>query len=349
MKNNRRLLIVNYTLDRNHKLLSHQVDIAKALVEEFEYVHILTMDNIVSKDFYVDYEIIRDRNRSKLGLVMRYYYLFFKILKNFKPEVVFFHMSPRQCALIAPLLRLLGVRQLLWYAHKSRPISLVLASLFCDKVLTCSTGSLTIDTYKKVVTGHHVDEGLFTGVPRPRPPKIGITIGRLDINKNLKMILESFEFAFENGMLDELYVVGSPSNEIQASEFNLSLSKLGSAKNHVRLLGEFSRSELPSLLSEADIFLHASIGSLDKAPIEAILMGLPVATINEEFRNLFGCWAPFANSNLNDEIAAISQAASVIRISHLETQIGVAKRNHTMINWIDNFSKLVNKLQYKLQ
>jgi glycosyltransferase involved in cell wall biosynthesis len=349
MKNNRRLLIVNYTLDRNHKLLSHQVDIAKTLVEEFEYVHILTMDKTVNKDFYVDYEIIRDKNRSKLGLAFRYYYLFFKLLRNFKPEIVFFHMSPRQSALIAPLLRLLGVRQLLWYAHKSKPISLVIASIFCDKILTCSTGSLTIETSKKIVTGHHVDEKLFTGIPHLRSPKIGITIGRLDINKNLGMILESFEFAFENGLLDELHVVGTPSNENQAQEFNLRLSKLGLAKNHVKLLGAFSRSDLSGLLSEADIFLHASVGSLDKAPIEAILMGLPVATINEEFRTLFGSWAPSADSNLNDEIMAISEAECDFRISQLEMQRGIAQRNHTLVNWVENFSKLVNTLPYKLQ
>lgn len=46
-----------------------------------------------------------------------------------------------------------------------------------------------------------------------------------------------------------------------------------------------SHEKIPEVLSKSDLFIHAFQGSLDKTTVEAVLMGLPLISINHEVNN----------------------------------------------------------------
>ena len=341
LKDKQRILIVNHTLNENHELLSHQVGITKALAKVFEDIYILTTENEVAADFFLNHLSIRNQHQPSNMDFFRYYYLFIKILFRFRPNVVFFHMAPKQCAMVGPLLRALGIKNILWYAHKSSPMSLKVSNLFCNKILTCSPGSLQIKTHKKVVTGHHIDEKIFYGTPKAEPMRCAITVGRVDNNKNFQVILESFAIAVEEGLLDRLIVVGNSSSLEDKQQFEKQLEATHLTDRQVICLGRVARVDLPGILSSADIFLHASTGSLDKAPIEALLIGLPIATINEEFIDIFDSWTHKTHPNLIQEIRAVLQLPTEARLVAIANKMTTAKKNHSLTSWATKFPQYI--------
>jgi glycosyltransferase involved in cell wall biosynthesis len=341
LKDRQRILIVNHTLNENHELLSHQVGITKALAKVFEHIYILTTENQVSVDFSLDYSSIRNQHQPSIKDFFRYYFLFINILFTFRPNVVFFHMAPKQCAMVGPLLRVLGIQNILWYAHKSSPLSLKICNLFCNKILTCSPGSLQIRTHKKEVTGHHIDEKIFYGSPKAEPVRLAITVGRVDNNKNFQVILESFANAAEEGLLDRLIVVGNSSSLKDKQQFEKQLEATHLTDRQVICLGRVARVDLPGILSKADVFLHASTGSLDKAPIEALLIGLPIATINEEFIDIFDSWTHKKHPSLIQEIRAMLELPTEARLRAIEEKMAIAQKSHSLTSWATKFPEFI--------
>ncbi len=54
-------------------------------------------------------------------------------------------------------------------------------------------------------------------------------------------------------------------------------------------------------LQTYDCFIHSFQGSLDKTIVEATFLGLPVITINNEYRNIFGSWN-LTNKGMNNSL-----------------------------------------------
>ena len=105
--------------------------------------------------------------------------------------------------------------------------------------------------------------------------------------------------------------------------------------------------KIPNILYEADVFIHASEGSLDKAPIESILMGIPVATINSEFHSIFGTWSKKKNPSIMDEIEALYSLPRESRIKFLAKQKQIALNDHSLQPWAKKFKKIVLSLENK--
>ncbi len=132
-------------MDESHAALSHQREVVCRLSEHFEKVSVITgsSSNSPTPANVVLHEINwREgrpvRNASKL------LYRFFKVTVTDRPTAVFSHMVPIHSAVTAPISRLLRIRHVLWYAHAATPISLRVATLFVNEILSSTAGSCNL-------------------------------------------------------------------------------------------------------------------------------------------------------------------------------------------------------------
>ena len=201
-------------------------------------------------------------------------------------DTVFVHMNPEYLVIAGPLWKFLRKRTALWYMHKTVSWRLVLGALFADSIFTASSRSLRLHTRKKHVVGHGVDISMLPQATAPLyPPLALITIGRISPVKRTHILLEAFALLRDSGIEAYFSIAGAPAGT-HGAQYEQQLRKqaegLGIA-DRVIFLGAVPHTELGPLLAESHLFLHASdTGSLDKASLEPLAVGVPVITVDEE-------------------------------------------------------------------
>jgi len=343
-----RVLVVNHTLDSSDSLLGHQLGVANAINREFQNFFVFTSTPPGSKEVTeFDYFVSSHHSRFRLVKACKLTRDFLKVLIHFRPDLVFFHMTPKHCAIFTPLLKLLKIKVFLWYAHKSIPCSLYISSKIVDKILTPSKGSVSIKSSKIHITGHHVDYDFFYARPKLDLGENAISVGRLDVSKRITEMIEAVSACKTKGLNLNYRLIGKPSSR-KDSEYM--------EANYFRAVEEgisFWADEIPSKLDlrdaiqKSDIFIHAALGSLDKAPIEALMAGLPVASVSEEFVRDFGTWSDLFPVTLDQEIEAIYSLSSEMRTSCVANKQKIASEIHSLSRWALNFRVLAEDTDCK--
>lgn len=114
------------------------------------------------------------------------------------------------------------------------------------------------------------------------------------------------------------------------------------ALNRIIELGSVSRSQLPNQLREADFFLHAFVGSLDKSVVEATFCKIPVISINPEYINEFGKWSTGTCSlTLNSELVAFLTMDEKKRNRIIDERCYIAREKHSFNSWILRLRKVL--------
>jgi len=223
-----------------------------------------------------------------LGRIRRYFN-FYKYLFSALPQAdaVFVHMIPAWVILIWPVTFIFRKKIYLWYTHKSITFSLRLAGKLVAKIFTASPESCRLRSKKIVATGHGIDTERFKSkdVPKAWALKL-LSVGRITPSKDYKFIIEAVGLTGGNAVLD---IVGEPVTETDVI-YKRKLEKLVLEKNlrgKVVFLGAKTQDEMPEIYNGHDVLAHASeTGSVDKAVLEAMSCGLPVATTSEAFKGM---------------------------------------------------------------
>ena len=338
------LLVFNYTLDESHPALSHQLELVEALSLKFEKIIVLSGsvnwvpsgNNIVvvSTNWVPGHNI---RN------ILNFYRKFLGILFTEPFFAVFSHMTLIQSFLTAPFLRFCKIPHYLWYAHKKNSLMLRFVSVIATGIITSTYGSCPIKTSKVKYVGQSVNEKKFT---RDASAKSSLNklvhIGRADPSKNLNTIIKAVH---ELRMLYpylQLTLVGSPSNLANARILQRLQLEWGEDVNQGWLifLDAIPRQQIPNLLAQNDIFVHAFVGSLDKTLIEATMASLPVATLNTEYQRDFGVWSSVP-VDLKEELESILN----LNFKHLQVEISerrsLAIRRHSLDHWVNSVSLIL--------
>ena len=326
-------------MNEENPIFGHQIDNVKVLCEYFSEVLVLTGESKygVPADNckVVSYEwIAGERAKSTL----RFLRIFIGVIFNFKPNLVFSHMTEVQSALIAPLLRITPIRHYLWYAHKSKSIYLRWCNFWINGIITSTDGSCPIRSKKVFVVGQAIDPKLFPFAKRDFSKKNRVIhTGRLDPSKNIELIISVFNECFKKDKEATLTFVGEPSTSAAFLYIKNLRNRFANEIEDGRLifLGNFPRTKLFNLLNKSDVFLHGFQGSLDKTVVEATLMGLPVITLNQEYLRQFGRWSldDSKSINLRDELLAYLnlEPADIELICEEKRRIALAK--HSLQNW----------------
>ena len=277
-----KLLIVTQTLDMNDPILGFFHRWVEEFAKRFETVTVIALNvGTYRLPAHVSVRTLgKELGMERTSRVLRYLALLISLRREYTH--VFAHMNPEYVIGGGPLWRLLGKKVGFWYVHGSVSWRLKFAAFFAHKVFTASKESCRIANSNVVVVGHGIDIDSFAPSGEMHPPSI-ISIGRFSPSKRLETVIGAcavLKKSFPNLKASLVGNAGAPEDEGYA----LRISEL--AKNAgVVMLPPVPHAGIPAILQGADVFLNASTtGSLDKAVLEAMSMGIVPVTSNVAFK-----------------------------------------------------------------
>ena len=145
-----------------------------------------------------------------------------------------------------------------------------------------------------------------------------------------------------------LEVIGSPSsNRLKDYEINVKTKFNSEVKSGwLKFTPNIPRSSLPDVLQLYDCFIHSFQGSLDKTLVEATFSGLPVITINNEYRKIFGSWdlgVSAGSNSLENEAQQLFRLDGCKRQREVERRYGIALEQHELNGWIERLVAILLK------
>lgn len=348
MSKRNNLLVFNYAMDPKDPIFSHQFDAVVALSVHFQKVIVLTSKCADRLQLPHNVQVFSSRWQPgrPMGGTFRFVLNLLFALTRYSPNVTFSHMTEVQSAIAAPILKFLRTPHYLWYAHISPSKYVKWGHFWCTGIITSTEGSCPVKSKKVHTIGQAINSKDFQFKSRNVGGQKFIHVGRLDPSKNLDRIIDLL-FGSENaGNNYRLLQIGSPSSpkfDLYKDEiFHKYRNLLDSGT--LQMISSIPRRDIPKQLSDSDVFIHAFQGSLDKTLVEATMSGLPVVTINREYRKIFGGWASDPEASLQQELQAyLSLIKGDFDVkSELYRRHTVALTSHSHDHWI---SALVGILQ----
>jgi glycosyltransferase involved in cell wall biosynthesis len=267
-----------------------------------------------------------------------------KIFAREKPDVVFSHMTEVQSLLAIPLTSTLKVPHYLWYAHKHKSSALRICRQFVTSIITSTDGSCPYSGEGVLAIGQAIDFDQFFRLPQNKLYRTQLVhIGRSDPSKRLDLIIEAFAFAELQISGLTLTIIGSPSsseNRVKLEEIKSKYQQLIS-NGSVIFLDSVSRDAVPGILQNFDLFIHAYNGSLDKSILESVTSGVPVATLNDEFRLEFGTWSGDQTANLGIELLSCLLEDPNALVRKVKQQQETIKESHSLDMWIERLATIL--------
>lgn len=340
------LLVINYAMDENDSVFPHQIEVVRQLAKKINQLYVITNKYHEPKKplpsnvqiFPINWQ--RGRHFTN---VLKIILVYIRVIKLQRSLVLFSHMTEVQSSILALFTKVMKIRHILWYAHKSRSVYLRWCSLWIDTILTSTRASCPLENRKVRAIGQAVDDSLFTYnetfefIESHR----WIHVGRIDPSKNIMLIIEQFHSYQKLEPKAILRLVGSPTpgNEKYLEAVEQRVKELG-LKN-IELLGKRNQIEIIELLRQSDLFIHAFQGSLDKTLVEATMVGIPVVTYNLEFRKEFFGWQKNPDQQSDEQYfhnelkaflgASVDQRKRISISNHT-----LAVRNHSQKSWISH-------------
>lgn len=334
-------------MDRQDPLLSHQYEAVSALATKFKKVTVITGKvgsiesnpkvEIISTDWTIGRPVV-----NLLKLLLKSFHV---IMKN-DFQSVFFHMTDLQAALISPIIRLTRKNQYLWYAHTYKSKYLTFASLWVSKVVTSTPGSCPIKSSKVIDIGQAINEKNFAQIPfHYLSLNKLIHIGRFDKAKNIDLLIEAVREIRKSQSDVRLTLVGTPANaESKAWANNLILESKESTENGWLIFKPaIPRGDIPKEIQQNGCFFHGYTGSLDKTLVESTMLRVPVITINQEYRDIFGAWSETNEFNLVNEFFAMRSLSNSELEMELDRRLAIARSGHSLDHWINELASLLER------
>jgi hypothetical protein len=334
-------------MDPTSQVFSHQIEVVELLSSYFDEIIVITGTQAPD----LEIKNVRIVNLGwKPGRSLRNFNQLLKvfpIVKSISGEYrVFFHMTDVFAAFFSPYFRLKRKRQILWYAHAHQSKYLKWANKWVDSIVTSTPGSCPETGNKVIYLGQGVDHKFFAQIAFEQLKLDGlIHYGRFDRSKNIDQIISSVEFMrYQNSQIS-LRIIGTPLN----NESQLWAREIESSWGYAIRVGwltfspAVNRRDIPQIIKENGVFIHAFQGSLDKTLIESTLLGVPVITLNKEYIKIFGSWSP-NNSEISlvEEYQFMRALKNKDLISELNRRRQLAVQEHSIVQWVD---KLVGELE----
>jgi glycosyltransferase involved in cell wall biosynthesis len=283
-----KLYIFNLATDLDNTLLAFTHDWIRACLSEANSVEVVsTHIGRIDLPSNVRVREIGGGNFPKRVVgILRLLRITVEIGLNRKQAVVFFHMTNRVAALIGLPLRIIGVRQGLWYSHSSIPISLKFAAKFSNILFSSSPHALPISNEKCKYVNHGIDFSRFPAVANLEidPQNTFISLGRVSPIKNLELFIDAVS---KSKSASKIINLAGPS--CAESEYQKSLVKFAETVGiTLRFLGEVPYPQVPTLLSQFSICYTGNPRTTDKAAIEAAAVGCFVISNEPDTRKLTG-------------------------------------------------------------
>jgi glycosyltransferase involved in cell wall biosynthesis len=325
-----KLLIVTQVMDKNHPILGFFHRWVEEFAKNCEQVLVICLEEGEHSlpDNVTVYSLGKDKKKASTFL---YLWRLNKISWQLRSEYddVFVHMNPEYVLAGFPAWKILNKKIGLWYTHGSVSRNLRLAEKIIFKIFTAAKEGSNIQSDKVFVTGHGIDTDKFTHLDIPQDIDL-VTIGRISPAKNFEALVDML--ALVRAQHDvSLTFIGKPMSDADVAYKQRVIdhaSKLG-VLDSVKFMGSIAHDELPKILSRSRVFVHAATnGSLDKALLEPLAVGIPVITMAKGAQSLpLGNWLVADTTELALRVSEVLQSDVSTRTNKLQLYI---KENHSI-------------------
>jgi len=347
------ILIINYAMDKNDPIFSHQFEAVEEISKYFQEVYVITgrLRSYSTSKNVIIYPTNWEENSNKNN-ILNFFRIYLKIMKEKNPTNIFSHMTAVQSSLICLHTWLNRKKHYLWYAHKSNNKFLLFSYFFLTGFITSTKGSFPFKTKKLSVIGQAINAENFLKVVERNYDFADkklirlVHLGRFDKSKDIESLIECALKSQTINRKFELTQIGQPSNSQNLSHFKEITNKYKRQieSGEINITPNISRNQVPLELSKYDIFLHAFEGSLDKSIMEATFLEMPVVTINKEYISEFGQWNRSINENSNTNLEDELNSLLSLNVKSIEDEIQIRRlkafKKHSLKNWAARISSL---------
>jgi glycosyltransferase involved in cell wall biosynthesis len=334
-------------MDENDPIFSHQIEAVRSLSLNFEKISVITsrIGNEIVVPANVEVILCRWIQGRTFENVFRFFITVARTFSTAKPDVIFSHMTEVQSSLLSLFTRVMRIPHFLWYAHASKSFYLRICSVLCTGIVSSTSGSCPVNGSKVYLIGQAIDSDQFYFSKHKSSWSKFVHVGRFDPSKKIDEIVQTI-FADKNRMKSITFTqIGDPSSNIHTNYKKETAIRFKDLldKDIVYFKHSVARNELPLILGKYDVFIHAFEGSLDKTLIEATMSGLPVITVNSEYRKIFGSWSDNQFVDLKSELDAfllLTKEAHVIEREILQRR-AISVKMHSQAIWIDNLTGIL--------
>jgi glycosyltransferase involved in cell wall biosynthesis len=212
--------------------------------------------------------------------------------------------------------------------------------------LTSTPGSCPITSNKVLSIGQGVNPDLFPQIPfEELDLQKLVHFGRFDKSKNIDQIIYEVNRMWHLNSQISLKIIGTPENresKLWADEIKTDWEGAVNA-GWLTFAPAVVRKEIPQIMRENGVFIHAFLGSLDKTLIESTMLGVPVICSNKEYMDIFGSWSTSGSkSSLKVEYEALMKYSDAEVAIELNRRRECAIENHSIDQWIN---KLIRELE----
>lgn len=293
------LILFNIETDETSKYLSANLDWIESLATQFDHVKVYSTH--VGKFTVPSNVIIRELGGGSAFKRMYGFIRLIKcmlmIIKNRKRSVVLYHMVTKVPTIISLPLKLVGVKQALWYSHSSKSLSLNWVLKNVNYVFTPTKSSFPIESYKVIISGQGISSKNFSNLQK-KSRKGVISVGRVVPIKQIELFISAYSCLStkEREEFSPLTLVG----DLETDQAYLhGLKEMAAASDlELRLVPQIPRNELIDHLNDAKYYFMGTPKSLDKAAVEAAMSGCLVLTGNPEdfqYLGLRNFWKKYEN------------------------------------------------------
>lgn len=288
-----KLLIVTQVIDKEDPTLGffHRwIEVFAAQVEHLEVICLKEGTHSLPANVRVHSLGKEHGDRSRIAYAWHFIRLAVSLRPNY--DAVFVHMNPEYLLIGGPFWILRRVPVVLWYTHKSVPLSLRLGSFFAKTIFTSSPESLRLYTRKKSPIGHGIDMEQFKFESRTPGPVLQIvSVGRITPIKDLATLIRAVSLLSQKGIALHLRLIGD-TPAVGDVEYKRKLEdqiqKL-SLGEKVEFTGGVPFSEIRAAYESSDVSVNlCPTGGMDKAVLESWASGTPALVANTAFSSLLG-------------------------------------------------------------
>lgn len=323
-----KLLIVTQILDEHDPVLGFfhrwiEMLSSHEKVSSIEVVCLYEGEHHLPASVHV-HSLGKESLQSRVRYLFRFYRYMWKLRKEY--DAVFVHMIPLYVVLGAPVWRLLGKRIGFWYAHGTVSFMLRVAHVCSHHIITSTPEGFRIPSKKRAVVGQGIDTDLFAYTPKNLKEKQLrlVSVGRISNAKCLTGLVEACARLRERGIGATLAFIGAPitKNDQAYKKLVLETCKKHGVTDAVSFLGGVSYEALPKTLADFDMFVHAgNTGSLDKALLESLAVGLPTISSNDAYPDVVGAYRETLTYSPGDVGSLVERIEQVCMLSEKERRV----------------------------
>lgn len=323
------LIIYNLETDSNSLVLATAVEWIRELSYHFEKVMVFST-HTGNYDLPGNVVVTEVGGGSYIMRIRSLYRLFksTSVVTERQDWTVFHHMSSKTLAILGPIYRIYGVRQVLWYSHNHKPGHLKATYNFANAIV-CPTGnSFPIASTKVRAIGH--------AIPFPKmkltknQARNGIVhVGRLVRVKHIEDLINEVSKLPKN-IAPKISLIGPAPDDSYRSQI---IERMENQLLEYEVIPPLHYLELRESLGKFKFCYTGTPKSVDKAALEAAISGCFVVTNSHETLDLTGMSEVWKHLEVKQPISLADQ---IMILSSLTSDVENSLRELLSITSINN-------------